>query len=326
MNIKKTLSIILATVVGFWGLKAQNTILNSDFELWSYGKPVGWTVGLHGNITSIINLPVEVNFGTQSNEAHSGNSSVKLQSGDFTIPYTSYSFNLPGILQAGESEGFNIPLESILTIINILQDSTSLAELDTSDLEAISTLSQLLSNGVPCSVTPTAINAWVKYQPQEGDQLVMIALTKKNRIPVSYTYGTFQPADMTNFHEVSLTLDKPGEECDSLMLIILSSMQLNSSSILYVDDIALDFSPVSILSLEAFPGKIFPNPATDLLHIQLDNDKTYEWTLTDLSGKTLLSGKATGETVLDTKSFASGMYLLQIRSDNNISTCKVLVR
>ena len=307
-------------------MNAQNTLLNSDFELWSYGKPVGWTVGLHGNITSIVNLPVEVNFGTQSNEAHSGNSSVKLQSGDFTIPYTSYSFNLPGILQAGESDGFNIPLESIMTIISILQDSTSLAELDTSDLEAISTLSQLLSNGVPCTVTPTAINAWVKYQPQEGDQLVMIALTKKDRMPVSYTYGTFQTEDMTSFHEISLDLDKPGMECDSIMIIMLSSTQLNSSSILYVDDISLYYSGVGFPERDDFAGRIFPNPATDLLHIQLDNDKTYEWTLTDLSGKTLQAGKTAGETVLDTKSFASGMYLLQIRSDYNISTCKVLVR
>ena len=323
---KKILSVIIATIVGFWNLNAQNTLLNSDFELWSYGKPVGWTVGLHGNITSIVNLPVEVNFGTQSNEAHSGNSSVKLQSGDFTIPYTSYSFNLPGILQAGESDGFNIPLESIMTIINILQDSTSLAELDTSDLEAISTLSQLLSKGVPCTTTPTTINAWVKYQPQEGDQLVMIALTKKDRMPVSYTYGTFQPEDMTNFHEVSLALDKPGTECDSLMLIILSSMQLNSSSVLYVDDIALDFSGVGIPERDDFAGRIYPNPATNCLHIQPDIDNAYEWTLTDLSGKTLLAGKATGETVLDTKTIAPGMYLLQIRSDNNISTCKVLVR
>ena len=307
-------------------MNAQNTLLNSDFELWSYGKPVGWTVGLHGNITSIVNLPVEVNFGTQSNEAHSGNSSVKLQSGDFTIPYTSYSFNLPGILQAGESDGFNIPLESIMTIISILQDSTSLAELDTSDLEAISTLSQLLSNGVPCTVTPTAINAWVKYQPQEGDQLVMIALTKKDRMPVSYTYGTFQTEDMTSFHEISLDLDKPGMECDSIMIIMLSSTQLNSSSILYVDDISLYYSGVGFPERDDFAGRIFPNPATDLLHIQLDNDKTYEWTLTDLSGKTLQAGKTAGETVLDTKSFASGMYLLQIRSDNNISTSKVIIR
>lgn len=323
---KKLLSVIIATVIGLWSLTAQNTLLNGDFELWSYGKPVGWTIGLHGNITYIVNLPVEVNFGVQSNEAHSGNSSVKLVSGNLSIPYTSYSFNLPGILQAGESEGFNIPLESIMTIIGILQDSTSLSELDTSDLSAIATLSQLLSNGVPCSVTPTSITAWVKYVPQEGDQLVMIALTKKDGIPVSYNYDTFQPADSTSFHKVGFTLDNPGMECDSIMIIMLSSTQLNSSSILYVDDITLDFSGVGIPETDNFAGRIYPNPVSDQLHIYPDTDKAYEWALTDMSGKTLLKGETSGETVLDINTFAPGMYLLQIRSDNNVSTCKVLVQ
>ena len=323
---KKILSVIVVTIIGFCSLTAQNTLLNSDFELWSYGKPVGWTVGVHGNITSIVNLPVEVNFGTQSNDAHSGNSSVKLMSGNLTIPYTQYSFNLPGILQAGESEGFSIPLESVMTIISILQDSTSLSELDTSDMAAIATLSQLLSKGVPCTVTPTSITAWVKYIPQDGDQLVMIALTKKDGTAVSYTYDTFQPTDSTSFHKIGFALDNPGTECDSIMIIMLSSSQLNSSSILYVDDITLDFSGVGIHGMDDFAGRIYPNPATDRLHIQPETDKDYEWALVDISGKKLKTGNATGETILDTKSFASGMYLLQIILDNNVSTCKVLIR
>ena len=322
---KKTF-ILLTFLVGFWGLSAQNTIPNSDFELWSYGKPVGWTVGLHGNITSIINLPVEVNFGTQSNVAHTGNSSVKLVSGNLSIPYTSYNFNLPGILQAGESEGFNIPLESVMTIISILQDSTGLSDLDTSDMAALSTLSQLLSNGVPCTVTPASITAWVKYVPQDGDELVLIAVTKKDGAVVSYTYDTFQPADSISFHKVGFAIDNPGAECDSIMIIMLSSTQLNSSSVLYVDDISLEFSGVGIHELDDFAGRIYPNPATDRLHIQPETDNAYEWAISDLSGKTLQAGKATGETILDTKAFASGMYLLQIISNNNISTCKVLIR
>ena len=322
---KKTF-ILFTFLVGLWSLTAQITLPNSDFELWSYGKPVGWTVGLHGNITSIVNIPVEVNFGTQSSEAHTGNSSVKLVSGNLSIPYTSYNFNLPGILQAGESEGFNIPLESVMTIISILQDSTSLSELDTSDMAALSTLSQLLSNGVPCSVTPSSITAWAKYIPQDGDQLVMIALTKKDGIPVSYTYDTFLPADSVSVHKVGFALDNPGAECDSIMIVILSSTQLNSSSILYVDDITLEFDEVGVAEIEHFAGRVYPNPAADRLHIQPDTDKAYEWTLTDLSGKTLQAGKATGETILDTKDFAAGMYLLQIISDNNVSTCKVLIR
>lgn len=306
------------------GLSAQNTLLNSDFELWSYGKPVGWTAGLHGTITSIVNLPVEVNFGTQSNEAHGGNSAVRLASADLTIPYTTYSFNLPGILQAGESEGFSIPLEDVMAIIQILQDTTGGTGFDPENLAALSSLAQLLSNGVPCSSVPASVTAWVKYQPQESDQLTMFAVAKKEGMPVSYNYGSFQTDNPNAYQKIGIDLDMPNEECDSIMIVILSSMQMNSSSVLYVDDIALEYSGVGI-SDHLFAGEIYPNPTNGLLRIKPDNDNDYNWTLTDMSGKQLQTGSANGETAIDTKSYAPGIYLLTISEGNMISTHKVLV-
>lgn len=323
---KKTFTLVML-LAGFLGLTAQNTLPNSDFEQWSYGKPVGWTVGLHGTITSIINLPVEVNFGTQSSEAHGGSSAVKLVSSDFTIPYlVEYSLNLPGILQAGESEGFSIPLEDILAIIQAIQDTTGTSGLDPDNLATMSSLLQLLSKGVPCSTVPVSVTAWVKYQPQDGDYLMMFAVAKKEGMPISYNYGIFQTDNPNSYQKIGLDLDAPNAECDSIMIIILSSTMMNSSSVLYVDDIALESSSVSILNVEDFYGKIYPNPAVNKLHIQPDNEKAYEWTLTDLSGRTLQTGKSTGETILDTKSYATGMYLLQIVAEGNISTHKVLIQ
>ena len=313
-------------LAGFLGLTAQNTIPNSDFELWSYGKPVGWTVGLHGTITSFVNIPVEVNFGTQSSEAHGGSSAVKLVSSDFTIPYLGYNFNLPGILQAGESEGFSIPLEDILAIIQAIQDTTGTSGLDPDNLATMSSLLQLLSKGVPCSAVPVSVTAWVKYQPQDGDYLMMFAVAKKEGMPISYNYGIFQTDNPNSYQKIGIDLDAPNAECDSIMIIILSSTMMNSSSVLYVDDIALESSSVSIPNVEDFYGKIYPNPAVNQLHIQPDNEKAYEWTLTDLSGRTLQTGKSTGETILDTKSYATGMYLLQIVAEGNISTHKVLIQ
>ena len=324
-NMKKTCTLILF-LASVLGLAAQNTILNSDFELWSYGKPVGWTVGLHGDITSIVNLPVEVNFGSQSNESHGGNSAVRLVSADLTIPYVGYTLNLPGILQAGESEGFSIPLEDILTIIQAIQDTTGSAGLDPDNLAAMSSLAQLLSNGVPCSIVPASVTAWVKYQPQEGDQLMMFAVAKKEGMAVSYNYGTFQTDSPNDYQKIGIDLDAPNAECDSIMIIILSSTTTNSSSVLFVDDIALEYSDVGIQNIEDFDGKIYPNPTCNQLFIQPDNENAYEWTLTDLSGRTLLTGQSTGETILDTRFYATGMYLLEIKADNKISTHKVLIR
>ena len=326
VDMKKLLTSVVVSLLFLCTVQAQNNILNSDFELWSYGKPVGWTVGLHGNITSFVNIPVEVNFGTQSNDAHGGNSSVMLASSDFTIPYVGYSLNLPGILQAGESEGFSIPLEDIMAIIQAIQDTTGSSGFDPENLSAMSSLLQLLSKGVPCSSVPASVTAWVKYQPQEGDQFMMFAIAKKEGMPISYNYGVFQTEDPNAYQKIGIDFDTPNAECDSIMIVILSSSQLNSSSILYVDDISLEYSGVGISELDNFDGKIYPNPASSQLRIQPDNENAYEWILTDLSGRTLLTGKSTGETILDTRSFASGMYMLQIISDNNTSTCKVLIR
>ena len=305
-------------------MTAQNTIPNSDFELWSYGKPVGWTVGLHGNITSFVNIPVEVNFGTQSSEAHGGSSAVKLASADFEIPYLGYNLNLPGILQAGESEGFSIPLEDIMTIIQALQDTTGSTGLDPDNLAALSSLAQLLSNGVPCTSVPASVTAWMKYQPQGNDQLMMFAVAKKEGMPISYNYGVFRTEDPNAYQKIGIDFDAPDAECDSIMIIILSSMMMNSSSVLYVDDIALEYSGVGITE-HLFTGEIYPNPTNGLLRIKPNHDHAYHWTLTDMSGKLLLTGSSNGETAIDTKSYAPGIYLLTISEGNTISTQKVVV-
>ena len=95
-------------MMGLLGMQAQNSILNSDFELWSYGKPVNWT------LTGVMTIPLEVHFGEQTSDAHTGNSAIKVASADATSSVISYTMNLPGFLQAGESEGFSVPFEDAL--------------------------------------------------------------------------------------------------------------------------------------------------------------------------------------------------------------------
>lgn len=321
--------VLLAFLTGILGMYAQTpSITNSDFELWSYGKPVNWTVGLHGNITSFVNIPVEVNFGTQSSDAHSGNYAIQLTSADFTIPLLSYSFNLPGILQAGESEGFSIPLEAILTIIQMFSDTTggSIGDLDSLDLEALSSLLQLLSKGVPCNATPSVVSAWVKYQAQGNDQMTMVAVTKKNGVPVDYAYKSFSDLNPNAYQEVGVNFENPNAECDSIMIVLLSATSLNSGSVLLVDDIALHFSGVGIATLEDFEGKVYPNPASDMVHIRPGDGSAYQWTLTDLTGRTLQTAEACGETTVDTRSCAPGIYLLQILANGKNSVSKVVIR
>ena len=109
------------------------------------------------------------------------------------------------------------------------------------------------------------------------------------------------------------------------MIIIVSSTMMNSSSVLYIDDIELDFA-IGIADYDKFPGSVYPNPAADRLYFHPNSDSPYTWTLTDLTGKTLLTGEAVGETTINTKGCASGMYLLQISGDGLSGTRKIMIR
>jgi len=309
------------------GLQAQNIIPNGDFEMWSYGRPVGWATGLYGNVTAFgMDIPVQVNFGTQSQDSHSDNYAIKLQSAEFTVPYSSYSITLPGMLQAGESEGFSIPAEDLLAIIQAIQDPSGDSELDPSVLSSLTSLAKVLSPGVPCTTTPGAVTFWAKYQPAEDDEIMVFSLTKKNGVPVDYAYNTFTTENPDQYEQLRLDFENPGTECDSIMIVILSATSLNSTSVLYVDDVKLLSSGVAVPVVEMERESIYPNPATNVLYLQPNTDQAYNWSLRDLTGRTLDSGKSVGKTALDVKKFPAGVYMLTFNVNGSEKTRKVVIR
>lgn len=308
------------------GMQAQNIIPNGDFEMWSYGKAVGWTAGLHGNITSYINIPVEVNFGSQTTDSHSGNYAMKLESSEFTLPAPlGYTIPLPGILQVGESEGFSIPLEDIMAIIQALQDTTG-PGIDPDNMSSLASLTKIFAPGIPCTQTPGAVTMWVKYQPVEEDEILVLAMTKQNGIPVSYAYNTYGSLDSNSYQQIALNFEDPGTACDSIMVIVLSSTGMGGGSILYVDDVKLSSSSVAVPVVETERECIYPNPASDVLYIQANTDQAYKWALRDLTGRTLDSGKSVGKTALDVKKFPAGIYMLTFNVNGSEKTRKVVIR
>lgn len=323
---KKTL-LFFALLAMFVGAQAQGTIPNGDFEIWSYNKPVGWTPGIFGNLTvsSYVNIPVEVNFCTESSDAHSGSKAVQITSGEVTIPYVGYSYVIPGFLQVGEAEGFSIPLQDVMNIIQLFQDTTNAPLIDTSALESLAPFLKALSPGIPCSSTPRYVTLWAKYKPQENDTMVVLAMTKKEGEFVDFAFKRFYSLDSNNYEQIAVEFENPEASCDSIMILIFSSMTINSTSVLLVDDVELS-NGVSVPLLESKLDKIYPNPASDVLFIQPGSDQPYKWTLRDLTGRTLQSGTATGKTSIDVKRYPSGVYMLTFNVNGQESTRKVVVR
>jgi hypothetical protein len=326
----KKLFLFTAIVASAFAMQAQS-ILNSDFELWSYGRPVNWTTDIHGSIvSSSMSIPVEVHFGQQSSVAHTGNSAVRITSADASSTAVGFTMNLPGVLQAGESDGFQLPMDAALTILDIMQGpdgiGSILSNLDSLDLNLVASFLKIFSKGVPCETTPYSVSAWVKYIPQEGDKMAMFALTKKNGVPVDYTYQVFEAIDTTEYNQVGISLNSPTAECDSIMVVLVSTTMMNSSSVLYVDDVELHFTPDGIADKNQFPGSIYPNPASDLFYLHPNSDQPYTWTLLDLTGKTLQTGEAVGRTSINTKDYPTGLYLLHINGEGISGTRKVMIR
>jgi hypothetical protein len=156
--------------------------------------------------------------------------------------------------------------------------------------------------------------------------MALFIMTKKNGELVDYAFDFFAPENPNQYYQIGVNFNTPGAECDSIMVIFTSATQMNSSSVLYVDDVALNYNPDGLDSYNEFPGKVYPNPATDRICVHPYNALPYEWTLTDMTGKTIQAGKADGDITIDTRYCATGLYLLRLNGDGISDTRKVMIR
>ena len=89
--------------------------------------------------------------------------------------------------------------------------------------------------------------------------------------------------------------------------------------------LALDIG-LSLQEEEIFESKIYPNPANDILNIQIPspNDQT-TLRIYDILGKTILEQNlSTSSSQLDVSSMASGVYILSLQSGTVLQTFKLI--
>ena len=69
---------------------------------------------------------------------------------------------------------------------------------------------------------------------------------------------------------------------------------------------------------------IFPNPATDKLNIISPDNKIFSINILNSFGENIYSTKATSNLQIETSSFASGLYFIQVNSQNKLFTQKFI--
>lgn len=72
--------------------------------------------------------------------------------------------------------------------------------------------------------------------------------------------------------------------------------------------------------------EIYPNPATDAVHITANSNAAYSYELKTVSGKVVSKSKVQGDVRIDTKALSAGVYLLQVAQfDGTLVNYKIVI-
>jgi beta-glucanase (GH16 family) len=77
---------------------------------------------------------------------------------------------------------------------------------------------------------------------------------------------------------------------------------------------------------DKFKFNIFPNPAYDVLKIQLDNPEHYTVRIIDVSGKTVIHKKNNASSEIDIQSLPAGTYILYASNDKIMISKKFIIK
>ena len=127
------------------------------------------------------------------------------------------------------------------------------------------------------------------------------------------------------------TIYTPSEADFNAVDITLTANYTGCGYKTYQHDVALHFSHLSVDTPEAAKLSIHPNPANDVINIAIDNiSSDVQVVIYNSVGQVVYSQKEKAEhgfsTSINISTFADGAYILQVRSDDNIWTKKVVKR
>lgn len=311
---KQIITLILAIATCMLGFAQTNTIPNAGFEEWSNNAPDYWQTSF--NMTIVI-IPISYKAGVPSEDAHSGNYSLLLTTQNVSAMGSSIA--LPGFAQLGE---FNT--DSLLGLV------TTFSEDPYADLN----FNSLVKGGAPFNTIPTNVKLWAKYLPDTipSDMIISAIAVKSNDLTGDQiiAQGSFQANEaITEFKEITIPMkiEVEDETPDFLNIIISSANTYNcGEDSLWVDDVTVELES-GIYHLNSLDFSIMPNPTSDYLSIQLDNNREFSVEIYDLNGKKVLeNNNCTNTTRLNVSTLSAGSYIAKVMQDNNISSRKIIIK
>ncbi len=147
---------------------------------------------------------------------------------------------------------------------------------------------------------------------------------------IDFYLADFRDADSTKdyiiktWEWVDLT---PLGKVDSLTFLVSTSDvgQFGANTPLYfcMDNLITSYIPEGVATIASYVAKIYPNPATDKLFVEVNDASIKEITVASISGSIVGRFNATDKvTSINTANFAPGIYLVQMTGTNGTASVR----
>jgi hypothetical protein len=269
---------------------------NGEFEDWTMlagQEPDNWTTLNY--LTSTSGTP----YATKTNDKHGGSWALRIEN------VTSFVGETIGYLTNGDFQGFN------------------------------------WTGGLGVDANPSLISGYYKYLPEGNDTAQAGVFTYyydasgDSNIIVEQKIVNLHPADTYTYFEIPLEYNS-NPPVDTINLAFSGGMiesGLVEGSVLFLDDIQIEYFPVSVdEKMASTPGfLIYPNPCKDYIFIRPQQDGPASGTLElyDAQGKLLLTQDLSkyGTTVnrIDLSKLENGFYYFRLNGSNGQFPGKIIV-
>jgi hypothetical protein len=294
----KTINTFLLTIITS---TCMAQIPNASFENWEtktiMGKqitePTGWYTTNWGSILS--NAPVNV---TKTSEAHEGNFAMKLS--------------------------------------NLANEDRIVANASSISMKGIEFIDKFPING-----KPTSLKGFFKYKYSSKDTCIITVMLYKDGNNIGF--GQFSTDSLTTNYtafnaDIAYYLTDSTDKPDSASIFIWAASIFsdetpwNPSVELWID--ALSFYPALTTSVAKIKKDepsftMYPNPATNLLHIQLkESASPTVIEIYDITGKALMNittSEKQAKQSIDISELKRGIYFVYVQSGNERTSQKLIV-
>jgi photosystem II stability/assembly factor-like uncharacterized protein len=132
----------------------------------------------------------------------------------------------------------------------------------------------------------------------------------------------------TNLTEYSYDLAAFSSQSNMIFRMVFHSDSYINLEGVVIDDLLVDGTVLDADNFQINQISIYPNPSKDVFYVKLNNNTPFDIRVTDITGKVVCTKKQINATTpfpLQMGTYSSGIYFLQIRANNQLTTRKLVL-